>query len=404
MTRARETIGNREFIILMALLMSLLPLTIGVMLPALGQVGESLGVANPNDIQLVVSAVFLGMAAGIMLYGPFSDAYGRKNAINLGLAFFLIGSSVALFSTNLTIMLLGRCLQGFGSASCRVITIAMIRDKFEGREMARVMSLVIMIFIAMPALAPSFGQAILLFAGWRSIFGLVLIIAAGSGTWLYFRLPETLPIDKRIKFSMATIIAGTGETLHHRVTRGYTMASGLMLGAFVGYLSSAQQIFQVQYEVGDFFAIYFGAVVIAIGVASFVNSKLVMKLRLEKLCAISLTILAATSLAFFVYAFSVSGQPPFFLFLGYLAITFFGFGIVFGNFNTLANQPIGHIAGIGNSVINSIQTLIAVVLGGFVGQLYDGTVLPVIGGFLVCGCLSLGITVFTNRKTSTEKG
>ena len=266
--------SNGEFVALMALLMSLLALTIDAMLPALGQIGASLEVQNPNDVQLVVSTIFLGMALGLMLYGPFSDSYGRKNAIYLGMSFFLTGSLVSLFSTNFTVMLVGRVLQGFGAASCRVITLAMVRDKFEGREMGKIMSLIMVVFILVPALAPSVGQAILFFTGWRAIFGLFIILGLSGLLWLHFRQPETLPKDKRLEFSLSTIIAGTLETLKHPVARGYMVASGLIFGAFVGYLSSAQQILQIQYKLGNLFSIYFGCLALAIGFSSFTYLKI----------------------------------------------------------------------------------------------------------------------------------
>ncbi len=382
----------------MALLMSFVALTIDAMLPALGQIGTSLRVNNPNDVQLVVSTIFLGMGMGMIIYGPLSDSYGRKNAIYLGMFIFLIGSVVSLLSTNLTIMLVGRILQGFGVASCRVVTLAMIRDKFEGREMGRIMSLVIIFFILVPAIAPSIGQAILFFAEWRAIFVLFLILGLVSLLWLYFRQPETLPQEKRLEFSLSTITAGIIETLKHPLTRGYMIASGLILGAFVGYLSSAQQILQVQYKLGDWFAVYFGFLALAIGCSSFVNSKLVLKYGMEKPCLISLIVLSVVSSVFYFYAQGFSGHPSLNALMGYLLITFFCFGLLFANFNTLALQPLGHIAGVANSVISSVQSLLAVALGGFIGRIYDGTVLPLILGFLLFSVASLGIVIRTIRK------
>ena len=341
---------------------------------------------------------------GLMLYGPFSDSFGRKKAVYLGMSFYLVGSIVSFFSTNFTVMLVGRVLQGFGAASCRVISLSMIRDKFEGREMGKIMSLVMIIFILVPALAPSIGQALLFFAGWRAIFGLFITLGVGSLLWLHFRQPETLPVNGRLKFSLSTIIAGTLETLKHPVARGYTIASGLIFGAFVGYLSSAQQILQIQYKLGDLFSIYFGCLALAIGCASFVNSRVVLKFGMEKPCFISLVVLSIISSLFYSYVQIYSLHPTLYLFMGYLLITFFCFGILFGNFNALAVEPLGHIAGVANSVISSIQTLLAVALGGVIGRSYDGTVVPLVLGFLILGVLSLAITVRTATcNSSTEK-
>ena len=394
--RAQTSVA--EFVGLMALLMSLTALTIDTMLPALSQIGASLGVKNPNDSQLIITTIFMGMAFGLILFGPLSDSYGRKNAIHLGVLAFLFGSLVSLFAPDFKIMLLGRVLQGFGISSIRVSALAMIRDRFEGREMGRIMSMIMIVFIMTPALAPSAGWLILLFAHWRAIFGLFVLLGLAAMLWLHFRQPETLPPEKRRKFSLRNIRAGALETLKHPVARGYTIVSGLIFGGFVGYLSSSQQILQVQYGLGEYFSIYFGALALAIGAASFANSRLLKKYTMETLCLISLATLSVISTLFFLYAYYAAGQPDFFTFTIYLAITFFGFGILFGNFNALAIQPLGHIAGVANSVIGSVQTLLSMALGGAIGQLYDGTVLPLVLGFLLPGVAALLLTLYTRSS------
>ncbi len=401
--------GNKEFISLMALLMSLVALTIDAMLPALSQIGDDLNVANPNDIQLIVSTVFFGMAFGLMLYGPISDSYGRKRAIYLGIVIFLIGSLISSLSESFTLMLVGRVIQGFGAAACRVVTLAMIRDNFSGREMGRVMSLIMMIFIMVPALAPSLGQLVLLVAEWRVIFWLIFFLALAGLLWLYFRQEETLDENLRIPFSFKNIISGVRETLKNPFTVGYTVASGLMFGAFVGYLSTAQQILQVQYQLGDLFSLYFGCLALAIGCSSFTNSHLVMRYPMGVLCLVSLSVLSVISLAFYCYIefylmssndVGVIVQPSLIALMIYLAAVFFCFGILFGNFNTLAIHPLGHIAGVATSVISSVQTLISVAIGGVIGQYYDGTVQPLVFGFLSCGVMTLSITAYLHVKSS----
>lgn len=401
--------GNKEFISLMALLMSLVALTIDAMLPALSQIGDDLQVVNSNDIQLIVSTVFFGMALGLMLYGPISDSYGRKRAIYLGIVIFLVGSLISCLSTSFSMMLIGRIVQGFGAAACRVVTLAMIRDNFSGKEMGRIMSLIMVIFIMVPALAPSLGQLVLLVAEWRVIFWLIFMLALAGLLWLHFRQPETLSEENRIPFSLKNIMAGIRETLSQPYTRGYTVASGLMFGAFVGYLSTAQQILQVQYQLGDLFSLYFGCLALAIGCSSFVNSRLVMHFPMELLCLISLSVLCVISLVFYCYieimlepslALDGASQPSLVVFMLYLASVFFCFGVLFGNFNTLAVHPLGHIAGVATSVISSVQTLLSVGIGGLIGQYYNGTVQPLVLGFLVCGVTTLGITVYLHYQPS----
>lgn len=409
MNMRKSPISNVEFICLMALLMSLAALSIDAVLPALVQIGDSLGAHSPNSSQLIISVFFLGMSVGQMLYGPFSDSFGRKNAIYLGISIFIVGSMISLLATNFTAMLTGRVCQGFGISACRVITLAMIRDKLEGREMARVMSLITVFFIMVPAIAPSLGQLMLIYANWRAIFFLVLLVGIAGFIWLFLRQPETLAKEKRLAFSVATITAGIIETLKNRTSHSYMVASGIIFGAFVGYLSSAQQILQIQYKLGDAFSLYFGGLAIALGVSSFFTSKLVMRFGIEKLSMFSLIVLAISSLVFYLYAQSVVEQPALFLFMGYLTIAFFSFGVLFGGFSILAVQPLGHIAGVATSVISSIQTLLSVAVGGLIGQSYNGTVLPLVFGFFLCALTSLSIMLYVRRyvtrtnKSSTDK-
>ncbi|MFT5722051.1 MAG: DHA1 family bicyclomycin/chloramphenicol resistance-like MFS transporter [Motiliproteus sp.] len=398
MQQSKKTTGNKEFIFLMALLMSLVALAIDVMLPALDQIGSSLGVQDPNENQLIISTIFLGMAFGLMLYGPVSDSFGRKKAIYLGIVFFLIGDLISLYSDNFTLMLIGRLCQGFGAAACRVVTLAMIRDKFSGREMGRVMSLIMVFFVLVPALAPTLGQAVLLFSDWRGIFWLLFIAGLTGVLWLHFRQPETLAKEQRLKFSGSTIVAGIKETLANKVARFYMFAAGIIFGSFIGYLSSAQQIFQIEYQLGEAFPLYFGALALAIGLSSLANSTLVMRFPMESLCFAALGCLSLSSIGFFVYAQGVTGHPPLLMLMAYLAVIFFCFGILFGNLNTLAIQPLGHIAGVATSVISSVQTLVSVTVGSLIGQAYDGTVLPLVSGFLVCSLGALGILIYVRKS------
>ncbi len=400
----KSSIGPTEFIILMATLMSLMALAIDAMLPALDLIGLSLGVEDPNDNQLIISSLFLGMAMGLMLYGPISDSYGRKITLYLGVSIFLIGDVISILSDDFSLMIIGRLCQGFGAAACRVITIAMIRDRFDGPKMAKVMSLIMMVFIMVPVLAPSVGQVILLFASWRAIFLLLLAFALIGVIWLHLRQPETLAIEKRLPFSLRVIGQGISETLKHPQSRTYTIAAGIMFGAFIGYLSSAQQILQIQYQLDSTFSLYFGFLALAIGMASFANSKLVMIFSMEKLCVIALSLISLLSLLFFFYASSYNGQPPLVALMSYLSLTFFCLGILFGNFNTLALHPLGHIAGVATSVISTLQTLLSVMVGYVVGQAYDGGVLPLVTGFLICGAITLLLMAYVMKINKYSYG
>lgn len=377
-----------SFIVLMAVLMSLTAISIDAMLPALNQMGEELAVENPNDIQLIISSLFIGLAIGILFFGPFADSFGRKITIYVGIGVFLLGCTASIFSSSFEVMLLGRVLQGFGTASCRIATMCMIRDKFEGNAMARIMSFIMIIFILSPALAPSLGQVILLFAHWRVIFVVMFIIGFSSLIWLAFGQEETLKLENRHPFKIKPILHAAHETVNNRVSRVYTIASGIIFGAFVGYLNSAQQILQEQYDLGDAFALVFGFLALALGIASFANTRWVYKYGMEKICHSSLLVMVGATAIFLPISLFFAGHPPLILLIIYLLVVFFCCGLLFGNFNTMAIHPLGHIAGAASSVIGCIQTLLSAGLGAVIGYLYNGTINPLIIGFFILGIWS----------------
>jgi MFS transporter, DHA1 family, multidrug resistance protein len=397
-----DFVGNREFITLMALLMSITAFTIDAILPALNIMGQELAVLDSNDTQLIISTVFAGMAFGLLLFGPYSDSFGRKNSMFLGIGIFLIGTLISIFTSHLSIMLVGRFLQGFGSSACRIGSISMVRDRFEGRQMGRIVSLILIFFILVPAVAPTLGNLILLVSGWRVIFGFMFLLGTTGLIWLYFRQKETLAIENRRDFSVLLLKSGIIETIKNPIARGYTIANGLMFGAFIGYLTTAQQTLQIQYALGDQFAYFFGFLALAIGVASFTNAKLVIKWGMEKLCTIALVIIVVISALFFIYCQIHNGQPPLAAFMTYLSLTFFCMGFLFGNFGSLAIQPLGHIAGLANSIIASFSTSLSVIIGAYVGSKYVGNVNPLVAGFLICGIMALVVTVRTIKITGFE--
>lgn len=387
-----------EFIAGMAMLMSLVALSIDTILPALSLIGEDLGVdaAHSNDNQLLLSTVFFGMGMGLLLYGPLSDSFGRKPVIFLGISISICGAVISLCTVTFEMMLVGRLLQGFGAASCRVVSVAMIRDKLEGAKMAKVMSQILVVFVFVPAIAPLIGQVVLSTAGWRAIF-LVLILTSGlSLLWLYLRQPETLPLKARREFSTRSIAGAAMETLRTPVSIAYMLAAGLTFGGFVGYLSLAQPIFQGLYELGDAFALVFAGLALSIGAASYINSRLLKYLKMEHLCICSLALLSMSSLSFYLFFVQSTSRPELSFSLAYLSLVLFSLGILMGNFNALALQPLGHIAGTASSVISSIQTLIAVVIGGAIGRLYSGSIAPLVVGFAMTALCALIIVVYIN--------
>ena len=378
-----------EFIIIISLLMALTAFSIDSMLPALAQIGRELQVQDANDRQLVISMIFLGLSLGQLLFGPLSDSIGRKPAIYSGLGLYMVGTLLSMFAVNFPMMLIGRFLQGLGVSAPRAVTLALVRDQFAGREMARVMSFVMTVFILVPMLAPSLGQAILQLAGWRAIFGSFLLLAIFALTWFAIRQPETLAPENRAPFTGKRILSTTQMVVKNRLAFGYTVTAGLVSGAFIGYLNSAQQIFQEQYELGELFSIYFGIVASSIGLASLLNSRLVMRFGMRFLVRGALLVTSILSVIVLITTLLLPGQLPFALFMAYLMLSFFCIGVLFGNLNSLAMEPLGHVAGIGAAIVGSLSTFISVLLGTLIGQSYNGTILPVVTGLAVLCGLSL---------------
>lgn len=395
---SRDSLKFVESVALIAMMMSLAALSIDAVLPALPVIGSELGVQHQNTNQLIISLLFLGMSAGQIIYGPLSDATGRKPAIYTGFVIFISGTLLSLFATCFTTMLTGRVLQGLGAASTRIVSIAIVRDQYEGQKMARVMSFVMTVFILIPILAPALGQLMLDVSGWRSIFGLFLSLSLFSLSWFTLRLPETLKREKRTPFTIKRIMAAVSEVLGIRQAFAYTIVSGLVFGSFLGYLNSSQQILQVLYGLGERFPLYFGMLAIAFGAATLMNSKLVMIFSMQQLVLRAMQFLVVCSAIYFLVALSQNGYPPLWSFILYLMPLFFAIGILFGNLNALAMEPLGHIAGIGASTVGSISTFTALVIGTVIGQSYNGTVLPLVLGFLLLGTASLGVMRWENRN------
>lgn len=378
----------REFVALMAMLSALDALSIDAMLPALQDIGREFALARENDTQLVVAMVFFGFAIGQLFAGPLSDSYGRKRIAYVGLLIYLAGSLGAMLAFSFPMLLGARVLQGVGASIPYVLSMAMVRDQYAGRAMARIMSFITMIFILVPMIAPAMGQAVLLIFDWRAIFACYLGLGALTLAWFALRQPETLKPADRHPFSIRRIVLTTVEICTTRVTLGYILAQGFIIGAFIGYLSTAQQIFQVQYGLGALFPACFAALAASLGLASFLNSKLVLRLGMLRICRIALAVLIAVSAAFTLIALAFGGHPPLWALMLYLATAFACVGMLFGNLYAAAMEPLGHVAGIGASAVGSLATLISLPLATLVGQSYDGSVLPLILGFAILGAFA----------------
>lgn len=384
--------GFGEFVALMAFTMSLVALSIDAMLPAFPDMTRDLQVSGANNIQLVLSLLFIGLAFGQLFWGPLSDSIGRKPAMYMGFALFIVGSLLSMVAANFFLMLAGRFLQGLGAAGPRTVAVALIRDRFHGSEMAKVMSFIMTIFILVPIFAPALGQLILLFAGWRAIYGSFVLLAMMILVWLGLRQAETLPRERRRPFTLLNIRAAYSEVLGSRVAMIYTLVAACVSGAFLSYLNTSQQIFQVQYQLGTQFPLYFAFLAIAVGVASLLNSQMVMRFGMHTLANHALLLMTIVSWLFLLVVWLAGGHPALWLFMLLCLALFFCVGVLFGNLNSIAMEPLGHVAGTGAAVIGSFSTLLAVILSLIIGQAYDGSLFPMAIGFAVLASVSLVLT------------
>lgn len=385
-----------------AMVISLVALSIDAMLPALPAIGRDLGLVDLNDAQLIVGVLLLSMGVGTLVFGPLSDSVGRKPAIYGGFVFFIVGCAVSIFATDFEQMLTGRALQGFGCAAPRIVMMAIVRDQYSGDAMARVMSFVMSVFILVPAIAPAVGAGIMAVSGWRTIFVALAVMALIAGCWVGIRQPETLPPGKRRPYRLSQLAWAAMQVFRQPVAVGYTVASGFIFVPFVGYLSSSQQIFAEVYGEGERFPLWFGMLALAIGTASALNGRLVMRLGMIRLVRGALWAAVLLALAFVVLAGYFDGRPPLSIFMTYFMLAFFCNGMLFSNLNALAMEPLGHVAGMGAAVINSFSTLISVPLGAMVGLAFDDTVMPLAASFAVftlgCGV----VAAFTARVRATR--
>lgn len=394
-----EDLSVTEFVVLMALMMSFVALSIDAMLPALPAIAFDLNVVGSNDIQYVISALFLGLTLGNVISGVMSDSFGRKPVIYAGILIFVTGCIVSIQAESLSIMIIGRVFQGLGASAPKTVSVAIIRDQYSGADMAKIMSFIMTVFIFIPALAPSIGQAILVFSTWHYIFGLLLLLAFINFFWFAFRQRETLAKDSRSSFSVKSFLKGLAGIVSSKPAMAYSLSSGLIFGAFLGYLLSSQQIFQDYYGVGEAFPLYFGGLALAVGVATFANAKFVARFGMYYLSMRALVAMSFLSFLFLSFLFINDGDASIISFMIYLLPLFFCVGILFGNLNSMTMEPLGHIAGLASAVLGSVQSFISLGLGSYIGQLYSNSVVPVVAGFFILSFLSM-LLVFKGKRFS----
>ena len=386
-----------EFIILMALLMACNALAIDIMLPGLQEIGASLGVENENHRQYVVSSYLIGFGIAQLIYGPLSDRFGRRTPIIAGLIIYILSALAIVFVPSFTAMLVLRFIQGAGSAATRVVTVSVIRDAFGGRRMAEVMSLIMMVFMVVPVIAPGIGQAVMLFGEWHLIFLFIAVIAAIVCAWTYVRLPETLHPDDVRPFTVSSVLQGFKIVLTNRSALCYTISSTFIFGALFGFINSAQQIYVGIYGLGVWFPVAFAGVALFMSLSSFLNARLVGRFGMRRLSHGALVGFMAINFLWLIVQLSFSQPMPFALFITFFALAMFQFGWIGSNFNSLAMEPLGHVAGTASSVLGFLSTVGGAMIGAIIGQAFNGTATPMVAGFFAVSLIGFVFALIAEK-------
>ena len=379
--------GRVEFIVLISGIMMIVAFAIDSMLPALPAIGHGLGVGDVTRWPLVISSFLFGFAIGQLFVGTLSDAHGRRGLMLWSLFGFAVASFAAALAPTFDHLLIARVVQGVFAAGARVIVTSTVRDRFEGRDMAQVMSLSSMIFMAAPILAPTMGQAILLIGPWRWVFGALAAIGLAVWAWVLWRLPETLRDDNRTPIERASVLAAARTVLTDRISVGYSIANAMLSCAIFGFLMSIQQIFEVTFKRPDFLPTGFAIMATGMAVGSLLNAAVVKRFGMRMIGHGALFLMTFVAAAH--ATLSLTGQETLVSFIVLQMLMMMSFSFVAGNFGAMAMENMGRVAGMASSLQGSLGNLLGTVLGTIIGQSFNGTTAPLYIGFTGAGLVAL---------------
>jgi DHA1 family bicyclomycin/chloramphenicol resistance-like MFS transporter len=385
-----------EFVCLIGACMALNAVSIDIMLPALPQLSSEFGLANTNLAQYVVAAFLIGTGISMLFYGPLADRFGRKPVIIVGLVLFIFAGILTTVADSFPALLVARVLQGVGAGAPRVLAISVARDRYAGAQMARVMSFATMVFMVGPVLAPSFGYVILQTApSWRWVFGTLAVLGGALLLWVMLRLPETLSPDNRLTLTVRAVYSAYRQTWTNRRCAGYMLALSLVVGAHMGFIFSSKQIFDVVFQSEKLYPILFAAIALMTGAAAFANSKLVRRVGMRRLAVAGLQGIIVINIFHLGLDFAGHESLPVFMLLQGASV--FTFGLLAANLNAMVMEPMGHIAGTASSMVNFFSTIVSTVVGLLIGQMFNGSVIPLNLAYVVLAVASLVIAYYTEK-------
>jgi DHA1 family bicyclomycin/chloramphenicol resistance-like MFS transporter len=384
-----------EFVALTAMLMALNALAIDIMLPALPQMGADFAVAQENDRQLIIVSYMLGFGISQLFYGPLTDRFGRRSVLFISLAFYVLAAVLCIFAPTFEWLIAARVFMGASAGGSRVIAVSAARDLYAGRQMAKVMSLVMIVFMCAPIIAPYLGQEMMKVMSWHGIFWALAVFGLVMFAWVLARLPETLPPERRVPLNIPTMFRNYWKVIKTREALGYTIASGFLFGGLMSYISASEQLYHEVYKTGEMFALWFAGAAVAMTASNLINSRLVERLGMRLISHSALICFVIVSAVHAVLA--LMGPVPFELFYTLVILAFFCIGFQGPNYNAIAMEPLGALAGSGAALIGFASSFVSAMIGGFVARQFDGTITPIFVGHLVVGSAAL-LTIFITEK------
>ena len=393
--KPKADIGERELVVMMASLMALNALAIDTMLPAFPRIAKGLALVDPNQVQYVISVFLAGTGIGALVHGPLSDRFGRKPILVWAVIASAFFSFACGFSTSFDMLLTMRFLHGLSAAASGVLVASIIRDKFDGDAMAKRISTIFLVFMIVPIIAPTLGQFILLFAGWRSIFDVMAFMCIAAALWTIRRLPETLRPENVIPIQIKPLAKAWRTVVLHRGAAGYMLGAGIVQGALFGFLNSSQQAFDKVFNAADFFTTGFAIVAMGIAVSNFTNARIVERFGARRVSQAALLVFITLGLLQLMAA--MLAPTSMVLFLIFLTGNMAMVGFIGSNFSSIAMSPFGAVAGAASSFQTFTKTILGAGIGALIGQQFDGSVVPIASGFVLCGLVSLAL-VFWGEK------
>ncbi|MDN2568580.1 multidrug effflux MFS transporter [Aquibium sp. A9E412] len=394
-TTRRSATRGPEFIAILAGLMALNALAIDIMLPAFPEIAADLALSDANHAQFVILSYVVGFGGAQLFFGPVSDRFGRRAPLFAGLALYILSAAAGALAPSFELLIAARVLQGIGAAATRTIALSVVRDTHSGRDMAAIMSLVMVVFMVVPVFAPLAGQVIVLFGEWHLVFLSMAVFGGAMLLWTALRLPETLPEARRRPLTMASVIGAFRIVVSNRTSLFYALATAFFFSSLYAFLNSAQQIYVDIYGLGPLFPVAFASVAMLMAVSSFLNSRLVRRVGQRRLSHTALLLYAVLSTALAVIAWLM--PVPFWLFLGMFCLIMPLFGWVGANLNSIAMEPLGAVAGTGASVLGFTQTVGGGIVGALIGQAFDGTIFPLVTGFAGVSVIALGLILIAEK-------